>query len=69
LGTLCTVLFHLTSRYGAKKSSQPINVDGPVLHALELGFVHPKTNKNVLFKSEIPSYIQDILNKFTIEEY
>ncbi len=37
--------------------------EGQCLHALELGFVHPKTKENMIFKSELPIYFQNLLTK------
>jgi len=34
------------------------------LHAKELGFVHPKTGENMLFKSELPADFSELLDKW-----
>jgi 23S rRNA pseudouridine1911/1915/1917 synthase len=34
------------------------------LHAAELGFVHPKTNEELFFKSEIPDELKSLFDKF-----
>ncbi|MBR3209231.1 MAG: RluA family pseudouridine synthase [Bacilli bacterium] len=47
--------------YGKRKI---IDNTGQCLHAKELGFKHPKTNKYMLFTSEIPQSFTNILNKF-----
>ncbi|MBK5253799.1 MAG: RluA family pseudouridine synthase [Peptostreptococcaceae bacterium] len=47
--------------YGPKK--QVFNVDGQLLHAKTLGFVHPRTGEYMEFNSEIPESFQRILNK------
>ena len=44
--------------YGPKGSA-----GGQFLHAKTLGFVHPKTAKYMEFKSELPAYFQEMLNK------
>ena len=45
--------------YGYKK--QPFKTNGQMLHAKELGFVHP--NKNYMnFESDLPEYFSKILN-------
>ena len=51
--------------YGPKKGSQTLKVDGAVLHAIQLGFVHPKKKKEILLETEIPDYFQKILDKLS----
>ena len=46
------------SVYGKKDSKFKIN--GQVLHAKTLGFIHPTTNKYVEFDSNIPKYLEEI---------
>ena len=46
-------------KYGYK--NQKFKLDGQLLHAYKLEFVHPTTNKKVSFVSEIPSYFEKIL--------
>lgn len=38
-------------------------VPNQFLHAKELSFIHPKTNKEVIFKSELPENLQTALDK------
>lgn len=45
--------------YGPKKSS--FNLDGQLLHARELGFIHPRTKKDMLFTSDLPADFKNIL--------
>ena len=47
--------------YGPKKQS--INVEGQMLHAKVLGFVHPATGEYMEFDSPLPEYFQEILDK------
>ena len=47
--------------YGNRKL---IDETGQCLHAKELGFVHPKTNKYVEFTSELPTVFDNILKEF-----
>lgn len=49
--------------YGRKTDKYKLTFEGQCLHAKTLGFVHPKTNKFVIFDSELPEYFIDILNK------
>lgn len=45
--------------YGFKK--QKFKLQGQVLHAKELGFIHPTTNEYMRFTSNIPKYFEDLL--------
>ena len=47
--------------YGYKR--QKFNVEGQVLHAKTLGFIHPRTNEYMEFTSELPEYFKELLNK------
>ena len=46
--------------YGYKK--QKFNLEGQLLHAQELGFIHPTTGDYVNFTSELPNYFTKIIN-------
>lgn len=50
--------------YGRRKI---IDDSGQCLHAKELGFIHPITNKKMMFDSELPECFINILNKFKEE--
>lgn len=41
----------------------PFGVRGQMLHAKELEFVHPTTNKKVKFEAPLPKYFEDILEE------
>ena len=45
--------------YGVKK--EEFNLEGQLLHAKTLGFIHPKTKEKKLFLSEIPDYFENVL--------
>ena len=45
--------------YGYK--NQKFKLDGQLLHAHKLEFVHPATNKLASFTSELPAYFEKIL--------
>lgn len=45
--------------YGYKK--QKFNLQGQMLHARKLGFIHPSTGKYIEFSSELPDYFKKIL--------
>ena len=47
--------------YGPQK--QPFPVEGQMLHAKTLGFVHPVTGEYMKFDSELPEYFNEILEK------
>ncbi len=46
--------------YGVKKEA--FNLEGQLLHAYKIGFVHPTTGKYMEFESEIPEYFRNVLN-------
>lgn len=45
--------------YGPRKQS--INIEGQMLHAKVLGFVHPRTGEYMEFDSQLPEYYQEVL--------
>lgn len=47
--------------YGIKK--EKFNLQGQLLHAKTIGFVHPTTGEMMEFSSEIPEHFQNILEK------
>lgn len=47
--------------YGIKK--EQFNLQGQLLHAMTIGFVHPKTNELMEFSAPLPKYFEDVLNK------
>ncbi len=47
--------------YGYK--TQKFKLNGQLLHAEKLEFVHPTTNKKVSFESKMPSYFENVLKK------
>lgn len=49
--------------YGVKK--QKFNLNGQLLHAWKLQFIHPATNKEVSFEAPLPDYFIAVLNKLT----
>lgn len=50
------------------KKDPKFKVNGQMLHAKYLGFIHPTTNEFVEFDSELPEYFKDILNKLENKE-
>lgn len=47
--------------YGRKKAEK--GLEGQCLHAKELRFIHPRTEKLVTVTSELPGYFQDVLKR------
>lgn len=47
--------------YGIKK--EKFNLEGQLLHARTIGFVHPKTGEMMEFSSELPDYFTVVLEK------
>ncbi len=45
--------------YGVKK--EEFNLEGQLLHAKTLGFIHPRTKEKKFFSSEIPDYFENVL--------
>lgn len=52
--------------YGFKK--QRFKLNGQMLHARKLGFIHPASKKYMEFQSELPNYYKEILFKLSKEE-
>ena len=48
--------------YGSKRQKIK-GIDGQVLHAKTLGFIHPRTNEYMEFESELPEYFKEIIKK------
>lgn len=46
--------------YGIKK--EKFNLEGQLLHAKTIGFVHPKTKKTMEFDSQIPPHFEKVIN-------
>lgn len=51
--------------YGFKR--QKFKLEGQVLHAKTLGFIHPRTGEYMEFTSELPQYFSDLINKLRNE--
>ncbi len=50
--------------YGPKNC--PFNLQGQVLHAKTLGFIHPTTREYVEFDSELPDYFKKLIDKLSV---
>lgn len=53
--------------YGPKNKKSLYKLEGQVLHARTLGFVHPSTKEYVEFTSDLPDYFKDLLLKLRNE--
>lgn len=51
--------------YGFKR--QKFKVEGQVLHAKTLGFIHPSTKEYMEFESDLPEYFQELIEKLRNE--
>ena len=49
--------------YGPKRSNYTLQ--GQVLHAKTLGFIHPTTNEYVEFQAPLPEYFEELLKKLS----
>ena len=47
--------------YGYK--NQKFNLQGQLLHAKELSFIHPKTDEKVSFFADLPDYFNNVISK------
>lgn len=50
--------------YGIK--SQKFNLNGQLLHAKTIGFIHPRSGEYMEFTSELPNYFKDVLRKLKV---
>ena len=48
--------------YLGKKEN--MKLEGQCLHAMVLGFIHPRTNEYMEFEAPVPDYFNEILRKF-----
>lgn len=49
--------------YGMPKKKQLFQIDGQLLYAKTIGFVHPRTGEYMEFNSELPDFFTDVLKK------
>ena len=57
---IIALIMHDGLKHGIKK--EKFNLNGQLLHAKTLGFVHPVTGKQMLFECDIPEYFKEVLN-------
>lgn len=53
------------SVYGLENSNFKLN--GQLLHAREIKFIHPTTNQEMRFKVKIPDYFKNVIKKLTLK--
>lgn len=44
----------------------PYKLDGQVLHAMTIGFIHPKSKEYMEFEAPLPEYFEDLLRKLRV---
>jgi len=54
--------------YGPKSGGTKFNLDGQVLHAKTLGFIHPTKNEYIEFNSELPESFNKVLRTLKEKE-
>ncbi len=52
--------------YGHK--NQKFNLNGQLLHAKNLEFIHPRTNEKVSFSADLPDYFVGVLSKLKVKK-
>lgn len=53
--------------YGVKKEC--FNLEGQLLHAAKIGFIHPRTKEYMEFSTKIPTYYEQVLEKLRRENH
>ncbi len=53
--------YPIVGDYVYSNGKNPFNVEGQMLHAKQIEFVHPRTGKNMKIEAPIPKYFQDII--------
>lgn len=49
--------------YGPKNPKHKFKLNGQMLHAKKLGFIHPTTGEYIEFDSELPDYFKELIEK------
>ena len=52
--------------YGNGKN--PYHLQGQTLHAMDLGFIHPRTGQYMEFHAPLPAYFEELLDKLSARE-
>ena len=60
---LAEIGYPIVGDYVYSNGKNPFNVEGQMLHARQIEFVHPTTGKEMKIEAPIPEYFQRILNE------
>ena len=55
--------YPIVGDYIYSNGKNPFNVEGQMLHARQIEFVHPTTGKDMKIEAPIPKYFQNIINE------
>lgn len=55
--------YPIVGDYTYSNGKNPFNVEGQMLHAKRIEFMHPRTAEKMVIEAPIPKYFQDILDK------
>lgn len=58
---LSEIGYPVVGDYVYSNGKNPFNVEGQMLHAKQIEFVHPRTGKKMKVEASIPKYFQDVL--------
>ncbi len=59
---LAEIGYPIVGDYVYSNGKNPFNVEGQMLHAKQIEFVHPRTGEDMKIEAPIPKYFQDIIN-------
>lgn len=54
--------YPIVGDYVYSNGKNPFNVEGQMLHAKQIEFIHPRTGKNMKIEAPIPKYFQSIID-------
>ena len=54
--------YPIVGDYVYSNGKNPFNIEGQMLHAKQIEFVHPRTGKNMKIEAPIPKYFQSIID-------
>ena len=60
---LAEIGYPIVGDYVYSNGKNPFNVEGQMLHARQIEFVHPTTGKDMKIEAPIPKYFQNIINE------
>lgn len=59
---LAEIGYPIVGDYVYSNGKNPFNIEGQMLHAKQIEFVHPRTGKDMKIGAPIPKYFQDIID-------